>query len=112
MDNVALDTRNPNPAATTASALSMPELAMIHRNMIQSHPPPYLPDNLLMQEIFTINTTFNIHEPTITDNLSLTGIHPTLGLATKDETYITDTVRFTSCKPGTIAHKTLQTWKS
>ena len=110
------DTPNASPQHNNiehaaAAQLSLPEMATIHRaKMIQSKSTTYLPDNLLLQEILTIDATFNIHKPVITEPIALTRIHPTLGLKTKDDDKIKNNVCFTGCVPSTISHKMLSYW--
>mmetsp|Transcript_22945 Transcript_22945/g.34809 ORF Transcript_22945/g.34809 Transcript_22945/m.34809 type:complete len:113 (-) Transcript_22945:491-829(-) len=91
-----------------AAKLHMSQYIRIHQIQMQKAPKPYYPDDLLIQEIMHTDLNFNIYEPSVTESLPLTGIHPTLGLQTEEDDKMTDTVKFIGCLPGTVSHKNLK----
>mmetsp|Transcript_5045 Transcript_5045/g.7734 ORF Transcript_5045/g.7734 Transcript_5045/m.7734 type:complete len:175 (-) Transcript_5045:667-1191(-) len=68
------------PSVVTAASLSIPITTNINGARLQSQPKTYYPDDQLIQEILNLDFNFNPHEPSITETILITGIHPTLGL--------------------------------
>ena len=63
------------------------------------------PEEILMHELLLMDITTNIHEPAVSETISLQGGQPTLGLVPKQHPKYIDTVNLTRCDPGTVAHK-------
>jgi hypothetical protein len=70
------------------------------------------PEEVLTHELLLMDITTNIHEPAVSETISLQGGHPTLGLVAENHPEYEDTVTLTRCDPGTIAHKQIRRWKS
>ena len=70
------------------------------------------PEEVLTHELLLMDITTNIHEPAVSETISLQGSHPTLGLVAENHPEYEDTVTLTRCDPGTIAHKQIRRWKS
>jgi hypothetical protein len=121
--DILLDKTAPNDYQ---SAPSDPHLVLDHNMMtIDDSPLPFTAaaaktvikhgrkqEEILKHELLHMDITTNIHEPAVSETINLQGGHPTLGLVPEQHPEYIDTVTFTRCDPGTVAHKQIRRWKS
>jgi hypothetical protein len=106
--------------ATNVETTSTP-IMTINDQIISDSPTPYTatinrvtlpsPDELT-QSLQLLDISLNVTEPSVSETVSLSGTHPTLGLVTEDHPEYTDTVILKRMHPGTVCHKTIPRWKS
>jgi hypothetical protein len=83
----------------------LPYTSTVHQVTLPS------PDELT-QSLQLLDISLNVTEPAVSETITLTGTHPTLGLVTEDHLEYTDTVNLKQIHPGTVCHKTIPRWKS
>jgi hypothetical protein len=92
--HIILDNPLPHNAAAAKAKFDCPMTDELHRQLQQ------------------LNITLNIFAPAVSEQIALTGSHPTAGLAVEPHKDYSDTVIFKRFEPGTHAHKSIQRWKS
>jgi hypothetical protein len=91
---IILENPLPHNAAAAKAKFDRPNTDELHRQLQQ------------------LDITLNMFEPAVSEQIALTGSHPTAGLVVEAHPEYSETVVFKRFDPGTIAHKTIKRWKS